>query len=256
MNKVKLNKTVIGLIFTIYSFAVLAVFNPFSLISSQALILSLLEASSIIFVLFITFNLLSKIGNSGFFKKSIFITSFFIVPLLTAILTYIVLDEENKYFTIYVSSFIVFSLLPLSLAILFTIFKDLQHKIIISSETVEKDLNDPLLKLMNDKGKILLQVKLSNIICFEANDNYVITYFRNTKGEMEKSMERISLKKIEEILIKLEANFQRVHKSYIVNPIYVLQVHGKAQSHKLKLEELAISVPVSRNFDVSIFSNN
>lgn len=256
MSKLKLHRMIVALIFTAYSFVVLALFNPFKLISSQPLILSLIESSGLIFVLFLGFNLLSKLGESGLYQKAIFISSFFVVPLLTAFLTYLFLASDSKHLIIYLSTFIVFSLLPLSIAVLYTIFEELQHKIFISSETVQQDINDPQLKLMNDKGKVLFNAKLSNIICFEANDNYVVTYFRNTKGEIEKSMERVSLKKIEEILVQLESKFQRVHKSYIVNPVYVLQVQGKAQSHKLKLDELTIAVPVSRNFDVSIFDEN
>jgi DNA-binding LytR/AlgR family response regulator len=254
----ELNKrySVIGLILAAYSAIVLAIFNPFELITSQSFLLPLLISVGFIFVIFIGLILLVKLVSSSILKKTLFCASFAIAPFASAIITFLLFSEERSHFAIYISSFIVSALLPLSLAILYTIFQDIQSKITISSETAEQESDDSVLKLTNDNGKVLLNVKLSRIICFEANDNYVVTYFNNSKGELEKSMERVSMKKIEEILTPLSRNFQRVHKSYIVNQLYVIQVQGKAQSYRLKLDGLSIDVPVSRNFDIEVFQKN
>lgn len=246
----------IALAFTVYSVIILMIFNPFKLITTNPFSTSLLLSIGLIFITFILYNLLSKILESHFYKKVIFISSFVVAPILAASISYLILSETKEHFVIYLSSFIVFSLLPFSIGLLYIIFDDLKNKIVISTEIVEKDVNNPLLKLTNDKGKTLFKANLSNIICFEANDNYVITYYVNNAGEFDKSMERISLKKIEEILNQLDASFARVHKSYIVNPNRVLQVRGKAQSHKLQLDKLTNLIPVSRNFDVSVFQEN
>lgn len=256
MIKARFRHILIALAFAVYSVVVLMIFNPFKLITSSSFSVSLSVSAGLVFIIFILFNLFSKVFESQFYKKTIFISSFILTPILVAAVSFLLLSESNEHFVIYLSSFIVFSLLPFSIGLLYIIFDDLKSKIIISSEVVEKDLNNPLLKLTNDKGKILFKANLSNIICFEANDNYVVIYFINSAGEFDKAMERISLKKIEDLLQQLNANFARIHKSYIVNPSKVAQVKGKAQSHKLKLDQLSTLIPVSRNFDISVFQEN
>lgn len=246
----------IALAFAVYSVIVLMIFNPFKLITSSSFSVSLSVSAGLVFIIFILLNLFSKVFDNHLYKKSVFISSFVVTPILVASISFLLLSETKEHFVIYLSSFIVFSLLPFSIGLLYIIFDDLKHKIIISTEVIEKDVNNPLLKLTNDKGKTLFKANLSNIICFEANDNYVVTYYVNSAGEFDKSMERISLKKIEEILKQLNANFARIHKSYIVNPSKVVQVRGKAQSHKLKLDQLTTLIPVSRNFDVSVFQKD
>ena len=63
----------------------------------------------------------------------------------------------------------------------------------VNNEIEEVDVD---FVLTNENGKVLLDVKTNKIICFEANDNYAVTYYINDKDEVKKSMERISLKKI------------------------------------------------------------
>ena len=256
MKKIVNRNRIIALILAVYSAIVLIIFNPFELISSQSFVEYLLVSVGIILVSFLGFVMLVKLTSSSFLKKIIFISSFAVAPIIAAVITFFLFSENRLHFAIYLSSFIVSSLLPLSIAILYTIFEEVQSKITISSEFIEKDSNESFLKLVNDNGKVLLNVKLSKIICFEANDNYVVTYFMNSKSELDKSLERISLRKIEEILSPLSDDFHRVHKSYIVNQHFVNQVQGKAQSYRLKLNHLSFIVPVSRNFDITFFQEN
>lgn len=252
------NKIVlIGLVFALYSGVLIYYFNPFQLVTNESTLISLLFTSLLIFVLFVGINSISKLFDSSVLKKGLFIASFMVVPICAGLIFYsIFANNESDYLLIYLSSFFVLSLLPASVALLYTIFAEIQGKIIVSSESNEIENEGQNLILQNDKGKILLSVKLKVIICFEANDNYVVTYHLSSLGKVEKSMERISLKKIDELLNNLGANFQRVHKSYIVNPNYVIKVLGKAQNHQLKIANMEKFVPVSRNFDVSFFQEN
>jgi len=111
--------------------------------------------------------------------------------------------------------------------------------------------------LLNDGGKVLLKIPIKQIICFEANDNYVVTYYLDKEGKLKKSMERISLKKIDEIIESLGVNFfSRVHKSYVINHLAIEQIKGRAQAQKIKLKNLEILIPVSRTFDLSIFKED
>jgi DNA-binding LytR/AlgR family response regulator len=68
---------------------------------------------------------------------------------------------------------------------------------------------------------------------------------------VKRSMERVSLKRIEELLALENVAFFRVHKSYLINPDFLEEIKGKAQAYKLKLREFDTLVPVSRSYDIS-----
>ena len=114
---------------------------------------------------------------------------------------------------------------------------------------------DKVFKLENEAGKVLLEVESKRIICFEANDNYVIAYYLSKDGELVKTLERTSLKKVDEIISGIEPGFQRVHKSYIVNPNFVEKISGRSQAYKLNVSYLESPIPVSRKFDISVFNS-
>ena len=107
--------------------------------------------------------------------------------------------------------------------------------------------------LKNDAGKILLYLNVNRIIAFEANDNYVITYYLSDDNVLQKSMDRVSLKKVEE-LINQHDHFFRVHKSHIINKKFVHSIGGKSQAYKIKMSFVNSEVPVSRSFDISQIS--
>jgi len=113
--------------------------------------------------------------------------------------------------------------------------------------------NIPMFQLKNHSGKELLNVETNKIIAFEANDNYVITYYLSEQKVLQKSMERASLKKVEEIIDEHQG-FYRVHKSYIINKTYVDSITGKSQAYRIKMNYIENAVPVSRNFDISKIS--
>ncbi len=108
---------------------------------------------------------------------------------------------------------------------------------------------DQKFQLKSDTGKILLDVSVDKIISFEANDNYVITHYLTDEGDLKKSMERASLKKVEELLNN-HPNFFRVHKSHIINKKHMQSVEGKSQAYKIRLNRMEAAIPVSRSFDI------
>ncbi|TXI84702.1 MAG: LytTR family transcriptional regulator [Crocinitomicaceae bacterium] len=65
-------------------------------------------------------------------------------------------------------------------------------------------------------------------------------------------MERFSLKKMEEILFKENVKFERVHKSFLINPTRLIAISGKAQAYKLELEGLDSLIPVSRSYSINL----
>jgi len=214
------------------------------------------------------FNLLSIyfIKNKTGFKGYEF-TSFLISALITGVLLGFLYYKTFPVFLIVVSSFVVSSLFPVLFFFLKALFKNKKeidssnnspvfekHKeeVPTEKETEQVISEEKRFVLTNENGKILLDVDASKIICFEANDNYAVTYYLNSNNEMKKSMERISLRKIEEILKSINAiQFLRVHKSYLINNYYVDELKGKAQAYKVQMKNLQFLVPVSRSFKIS-----
>lgn len=108
----------------------------------------------------------------------------------------------------------------------------------------------PMFILRNDADKVLLEVPMNRIICFEANDNYVIIHYLSKDDKKQKSMERVSMKNIEELIAEQNIHFHRVHKSHIVNKQFVESISGKSQSYKIKMQHVDDLIPVSRAFDI------
>ena len=190
-------------------------------------------------------------------NKIVLASSFLLSGLISGSFIWMMYGNSFSNYYIFVAAFIVSSFLPTVLTLLLFLFKEAEEKLSkLSKLSVKKgdvfeDVDDKLFHLENDNGKLLIEVKVKNIICFEANDNYVITYYLDKNEQLKKSMERISLKKIEDILIKEEVYFERVHKSFLINSNFISEIKGKAQAYKIELRHFENLVPVSRSYDVS-----
>jgi hypothetical protein len=204
-------------------------------------------------------------------KRIINSTSFIVTSLFSSISIWWIFEGNSSIIIYLISSFLIPSLFPAIGYFLISLFKEnLAEVEVVNSVTntinnsynsksedvkiiPEKQIEDVQFVLENDNGKELLNIPMKSILCFEANDNYVVTYYLDKQEKLKKSMERVSLKKIEEIIQTLNVeNFSRVHKSYLINRDEVEEIRGKAQAHKLKLNYLEILVPVSRSFQISI----
>jgi hypothetical protein len=166
---------------------------------------------------------------------------------------------QSGYGWVLLLSIFVVSLLPVALVLWFYLLKELENKLSLSvlhnAET--KDLSgtetDKEIVISNSAGKVVFRAFSSDVISFEANDNYVMIHYLKEKEPL-KQLERISLKKIEALLNKYDVNFFRVHKSFIINSEFVEEVLGVSQSYKLKLKNFNEEVPVSRQFDIDLLN--
>jgi hypothetical protein len=210
-------------------------------------------------------------------KEILFSVVYILSALFSSIISWWLLNGESKILLLIMSAFVIPSLFPSVGTFLMMILRkanlsvaenqsvDINPTIISESETISlsTETPNPIVKkqviekpiqfvLENENGKILLDVPIKNIICFEANDNYVVTYYLDREERLKKSMERISLKRIEEIVEGLKVDsFTRVHKSYLINRSYLEEIRGKAQAHKLKMIHLEILIPVSRAYPIN-----
>jgi len=248
------NNATLALAFGAYSVLVLAFLNPFRWIEPSDEWTALFVTSGLISVFsLLFFQLLKSVRFPLPYLQPRLLFGFIFSPILAALLAFYWLGATSQLF-LFISSFIFLSVPPVAASILFSVFDELKHKIHIIGSKENTELEEvPSLKLTNDQGKVFLEVPLDRVLCFEANDNYVITHYLSTDNETLKSMDRISLKKIVETVETLPVAFERVHKSFLINPKFVREIKGRSQAYKILLNHHEDEIPVSRNFDISIF---
>ncbi len=255
MQAIKRNR-IIAISFGIYfvlSLLVLGVFKFFEV----NIVITLIAHLAGLIVFEWLFLELSKKGRTNKEVLIIKTLSFFLSGFMTALICFVLLSLKADMLVAYFSCFVIIPILPASLLMMYELYMPIDRLITMSIEhSLENNIeqkNEKSLSIKNENGKIILKTSVSSIICFESNDNYVITYYLGKDQSLKKSMDRLSLKNIEEIL-KVEAiAFERVHKSYIVNPDFVDSVSGRSQAYKLKVSTLNKEIPVSRSYDISVF---
>jgi len=237
-------------IYGIYCLLATLFFNPHYSNKIGSILLYSLEVAILSTLILFTLIHLSKKADSPIITFTLFSLACLFVPLISALLL-LPLGSGIVHLIVFCSTFIVIGILPASLIMLWFVFNKLLNQPTIENKTSN---DEPVLQLKNELGKVVLTVKLSKTICFEANDNYVITYYISENEQLKKSMNRISLKKIEDLLTLQKADFHRLHKSFIVNSTYIEQLSGKSQNYSLKMKGLDKTIPISRAFDVSLLN--
>lgn len=242
-------------LYTAYCAFLLWFIDPFDIIqvdvhwSVSILILALIAG-----VVFGTLLVAHRTKNRGL-KQLIVFLGFSLSPTLAAVLILSTFSADPRTTFMFIYAFTVISLPLVAFVILWIVYEDIKHKIKISGETAEVQTEqEPVFKLTNDKGKTLVEVNLKDVVCFEANDNYVVIYHLNASDKLEKSMQRISLKKVENLIEEIPVEFKRVHKSYLINPTHIDKIDGKAQAYRIQMKHFDKEVPVSRNFKISDIS--
>lgn len=259
MKKTIKNGLIISLAFGLYQLLIGLFFGTYNFVSTN--ISHVIYLTSVFLILssfeFIYLSLAIKTEKPKGVNKILFSGSFIITGILGGAIVWLLTSSNFENFFLHVASFLIASFLPSVFYLLYFVFKDAEEKIskmgkiyLKTSETLDQEI-EKVFHLENDHGKMLLEIAIKQIICFEANDNYVVTHFLNKNNELKKSMERVSLKKIEELLAIEEVQFFRVHKSYLINPEYLEEIKGKAQAYKIKLKHLETLIPVSRSYDIN-----
>lgn len=249
--------TIIALTFSLFQVVILSLLNAFDFFEESNIIV----LASVTFILGSTLEFLiltysSKLSSD---KKivSTKVFSFFISSLISGLGLVLVFPIESDKTPAFLAAFLVIPILPATLFLLRSFVTPLEKILTMKIEYIQSEQDvekkEKELKLENDNGKLILKTNVSKIICFESDDNYVITHYLDKNGQLKKSMDRLSLKHIEDILKTEQIAFERVHKSYIINPEFVSEVKGKAQAYRLFINELKREIPVSRSYDISVF---
>jgi DNA-binding LytR/AlgR family response regulator len=60
---------------------------------------------------------------------------------------------------------------------------------------------------------------------------------------------------MEELLAIENVKFERIHKSFLINPNYLLAIKGKAQAYKLEMQCMEEMLPVSRSYSIQVLES-
>lgn len=100
--------------------------------------------------------------------------------------------------------------------------------------------------LKAESGNEQIEVQPGNLLYIESMDNYSAVYFLR-ENSVQKILLRGSLKFMEGQL-QNQTKILRCHRTYIVNLANAESATGNAQGYKLKLKNVQIPLPVSRNY--------
>jgi len=193
--------------------------------------------------------------------KSIAIFVIMAIIIMTAIsflLKYLFFFNEGSLFSIFVDVLTV-ATLPLFFIVLMT-----EKYFLNKNIKIARDLNRQLkeYKSINEENiitiefnndKKTLKLKLKELICIEANENYVTVHFYKCDAVV-KELFRGTLKSVYEHLSDFD-EIIRCHKSYVVNITYIKNITGNSKGYKLHIDELDFDIPVSRGFPQEILNN-
>jgi|GEM_PF-4873112 len=188
----------------------------------------------------------SIIYRSGFSWKGAM--GYLLMSMVLTLITIVVMDIP---FYLWISYFLFFLIVP-GLPVFLVLHYRRIYQLIDIPRPPEVQIAIKMFRLYSDGGKLVFEKELSELVYLEAKDNYVSFYYVSRLGELSKSMHRISMKRVEDMLDDIQSNFLRVHKSFIINPEYVIDISGKVQSYKLQLANVKMLVPVSRTFNVQL----
>lgn len=108
-------------------------------------------------------------------------------------------------------------------------------------------INTQEIRISGSLKKDSLRVSEANLVYIKSENNYVrIFYFE--KSLLKEKLLRSTLTQIKKQL----PSFIKVHRSYIVNPKFILSLKGNKQNAKVYLKKIDHSLPISKPFFESL----
>lgn len=122
----------------------------------------------------------------------------------------------------------------------------MNYKSVVSDEPVAPK-DEQKITLFDNSGVLKLSVSLSNLYYIESDDNYIIVWYTDSKGELKKYMLRCRLKTVEESFSG--SSLVRCHRKYIVNMEKVKVLRREKDGYELDLENDTIPpIPITKTY--------
>ena len=108
---------------------------------------------------------------------------------------------------------------------------------VVSDESVPPSKLEKI-TLFDNSGSMKLSVSASNLYYIESDDNYIIVWYTDSKGDLKRYMLRCRLKTVEESF--KGSSLVRCHRKYIVNMDKVKILRKEKDGYELDLDNDAI----------------
>ncbi len=105
------------------------------------------------------------------------------------------------------------------------------------------------IRLLGNKGNILLELKESSFIAAFSNENYVDVFYLEDDNRVKKQMLRIPLSRLQDQVSSNRA-FIRCHRTRLINLNFVTDLVTLNHKKLLKLKHLEEVIPVSRQYPI------
>ncbi len=107
--------------------------------------------------------------------------------------------------------------------------------------------------LFDNNGDLKLCVSASNLFYIESDDNYIIVWYTDSKGDLKRYMLRCRLKTVEESF--RGSSLVRCHRKYIVNMDKVKVLRKEKDGYNLDLDNDAIApIPITKTYSENVLS--
>lgn len=124
---------------------------------------------------------------------------------------------------------------------------------VVSDETQEQPAGVQKVTLYDNSGVMKLSVSLANLFYIESDDNYIIVWYTDSKGDLKKYMIRCRLKTVEESF--MGSSLVRCHRKYIVNMDKVVALRKEKDGYELDLENDAIPpITITKTYAENVLS--
>lgn len=105
--------------------------------------------------------------------------------------------------------------------------------------------------LFDNNGDLKLCVSASNLYYIESDDNYIVVWYTDSKGDLKRYMLRCRLKTVEESF--RGSSLVRCHRKYIVNMDKVKVLRKEKDGYELDLDNDAIApIPITKTYSENV----
>lgn len=124
---------------------------------------------------------------------------------------------------------------------------------VVSDESQDAPAGIQKVTLYDNSGVMKLSVSLANLFYIESDDNYIIVWYTDSKGDLRKYMIRCRLKTVEESF--KGSSLVRCHRKYIVNMDKVQALRKEKDGYELDLENDAIPpITITKTYAENVLS--
>ncbi len=125
----------------------------------------------------------------------------------------------------------------------------MKYDTVISDEPIKPSLEK--ITLFDNSGNLKFCVSSSNLYYIASDDNYILVWYADAKGELKKYMLRCRLKTVEESF--RNSNLVRCHRKYIVNMDKVKVLRKEKEGYELDLDNDSIPpIPVTKTYSENV----